>query len=311
MYQLDHILVCLDLSEMDDFLIRYGNFLAEKFKPKSITFMHVMRTYDIPKEILSTLPDLDAPLSEIVREDIKEKIDLLFNHQENVETKVEVQEGATTETIVHYSQKNPITLTLMGKKLGYKGRGSVVRKVLSVSPSSVLLISETSPHKIENVLVRMDFSRMAGMALKMALRLQELTQAKIFCHHVYKLPLEYFPQYSRSKQEEEKLRQMVKNHSEKEYKKFMKRLKLDPGRIPCTSTLDTENEEAHILYTKALNMGADLVIIGSKVKSELTDVILDNTSEELAGAEKNIPVFVVKDRKQTMGFLKTMFDLRT
>jgi hypothetical protein len=48
MYQFDNILVCLDLSEMDDSLIRYSNFLVEKFKPKSVTFLHVMKSYEIP-----------------------------------------------------------------------------------------------------------------------------------------------------------------------------------------------------------------------------------------------------------------------
>ncbi|MDZ7777019.1 MAG: hypothetical protein U5L09_16090 [Bacteroidales bacterium] len=41
---------------------------------------------------------------------------------------------------------------------------------------------------------------------------------------------------------------------------------------------------------------------------EYADVILDSTSEKLAGPEKNIPVFVMKDRKQTMGFLDALFD---
>jgi CRISPR/Cas system endoribonuclease Cas6 (RAMP superfamily) len=78
MFQFENILVCLDLSEMDDSLIRYSNFLVEKFKPKTFTFLHVMKSYEIPPEMISAFPHLDQPLSEIVEEEIQEKTDSLF-----------------------------------------------------------------------------------------------------------------------------------------------------------------------------------------------------------------------------------------
>ena len=62
------------------------------------------------------------------------------------------------------------------------------------------------------------------------------------------------------------------------------------------------------LYHYGLKHQADLIMIGSKIKSELAKVILDRTSENLADVEKNIPVMIVKDRKQTLGFLEAIFD---
>ncbi len=305
MYQLDHILVCLDLSEMDDAIIRYSNFLVEKFKPKSVSFLHVMKSYDIPKEILSAFPHLDKPLTEVVKEDLQETIDNLFTQKEKTKTIVTVAEGSTTDTIIRYAREQNITLTLMGKKIGYEGRGGIVRNVISIIPSSVLLISETTQQRIEHLLVRMDFSKMSALALKMALRLQEFTGAKISCHHAYKLPLKYFPQSS--PESDKKLMQHVEKHSRKEYQKFLKRFDFSAKEIPCTSSLDPENDEAHILYRQALTIGADMIVIGSKIKSELADIIIDSTSEKLAGSEKNIPAFIVKDRKQSIGFLKALF----
>ena len=113
MYQLDHILVCLDLSEIDDSLIRYANFLVTKFKPQSVTFLHVMKSYDIPPEILDAFPHLDEPITEIVEHDLKEKIDVLFTQQKETQTIVKVVEGITTDTIVRYTREKNITFTLM------------------------------------------------------------------------------------------------------------------------------------------------------------------------------------------------------
>lgn len=306
MYQLDHILVPLDLSEMDEFLIRYCNFMVEHFEPRSITFMHVMQSYDIPDDVLSDFPEMDEPLSKVLEEDITEKVDSILENKEKVKTIIKVEEGLTTDTLVEYAKEHNITLTLMGKKIGYKGRGSTVRRVLSIIPSSVLLISETTPHHLNHIMVRMDFTRIAGMALKMGLRLREMTGAKVTCHNVHKLPLHYLsrPQHG----EREKIEKQVTHYAQKEYAKFVKKLKMSPEEIPCTYSLDTENEEAHILYNQALRIGADMILIGSKIKSEYAEIILDSTSEKLAGPEKNIPVLIMKDRKHTMGFLEALFE---
>lgn len=305
MYQLNHILVCLDLSEMDDALIRYASFLADKITPDSVTFMHVMKPYDIPREILDAFPHLDAPITDVVKEDLQEKIGELFQPEKKVNTVIKVQEGYPTETIVKYAQKNNITLSLMGKKMGYEGRGSIVRKILGIIPSSVMIVSETTYRKMDSVLVRMDFSKMSEMALKMAFRLKELTGTEVLCHHIHKLPLNYFPQSN--PEEDKKLHQYAEKHRKKEFQKFMKRFKLDASEVPFSFSLDLENEEAQILYNRGLAVGADMILIGSKVKSEFADIIVDSTSEKLAESDKNLPVFIVKDRKQTMGFLSALF----
>lgn len=305
MYTFEHILVCLDLSEMDDALIRYANYIVTKFKPRSITFLHVMKSYDIPPEMLDAFPHLDKPLTKVVENELQEKIEELFLPSEETRTIVEVTEGVTTDTIVKYTREQNITFTIMGKKLGYRGQGGIVRKVTGIIPSSVLLISETTYPHLEHLLVRMDFSKMSNQALKMALKIKEITGAQISCHHAFKLPLEYFPQGSPEK--DKKLIDYASKHSKKEFNKFLKKNKLQGEEIDFTSSLDPENNEADILYRHALTSGADVIIIGSKIKSELADIILDSTSEKLATAEKNIPVLIIKDRKQTIGFLKALF----
>lgn len=305
MVQLDHILVCLDLTDMDDSLIRYSNFLLEKFKPKSITFLHVMKSYEIPREMIDAFPHLEKPLTDVVEEDIREKIDTLLAVNNETETIINVTEGLTTETIVRYTREKNISLTVMGKKIGYEGQGRIVRKIIGIIPSSLLLISESSHPRIEQVLVRMDFSKMSELALRMALKIKELTGTKITCHHVYKLPLEYFPQGAPEK--DLRLLDHVDRYSQKEYKKFLKKFKLEDEDISFTNSLDPENDEALILYKQALAIGADIILTGSKIKSELASIIIDSTSEKLIATEKSIPVLIIKDRRESIGFLKALF----
>ena len=90
----------------------------------------------------------------------------------------------------------------MGKKLGYRGKGSTTQKVISLTPSSVLLVSETTPHNIKHMLVRLDFSKSSELAVRMALHINEYIDAKITFFYVSKLPLHYFPQHTRKNEKE-------------------------------------------------------------------------------------------------------------
>lgn len=305
MYRLNHILVCLDLTEMDDSLIRYAGFLVEKIKPDSITFLHVMKSYDIPKEILDAFPELDEPVPEIIRDELQDKINTQYSPDTDVKSRVVVKEGYPMETIIKFTRENHITLTLMGKKMGYEGNGSIARKVIGIIPSSVLMVSESVHERIDKLLVRMDFSKSSEMALQMAFRIKELTGANVACHHTHKLPVGYFPQVA--PEQDEKLQKYVEKISLKEFNKFKKQYKRNTDDIAFSFSVDAENEEDQILYRKALNTGADMIIIGSSIKSELADILIDSTSEKLAESDKNIPVLIVNDRSKAIVFLKRLF----
>jgi len=306
MYKFDNILVCLDLTDMDSFLISYTNFVVQTFKPAKVTFLHVMESFNLPEEVMASFPALDKPLDEIIREELEETIQSNYETIQEVPYELEILDGYTTEEIVNYARENKITLTLMGKKIGYQGRGSVVRKILGLIPSSVLLVSETASRTIQKLMVRMDYTKMSGVAIQMARIIQEYTQSSINCLRVIKVPISYFPQQSIAT--EEKLKKQLTQHAEKEYLKFMKRQKITTEHIPCDYVVDLKGEEAQVIYNQAIQQDIDLLIIGSKIKSEMANVILDSTSEKLAGVEKNIPVLIVKDRKQSIGFLEALFD---
>ncbi len=305
MDQFKNILVCLDLTDMDEVLVKYANYLAETFNPDKITFIHVMEYYDIPEELTATFPDLDKPLDEIVKEEIDEKIEDFFEQKHAVKFEVVLESGSTTEKIIQYCRKKKVDLTLLGKKIGYSGAGGVTRKIIGLVPSTVLLVSETSPHKTEKIMVRMDFTNTSAIALKTGQTLAKDIGAELICHHVYKLPLNYFPQNAPNKIK--KLKKQLGEWVEKEYHKFLKKEKLKAD-VPITYSMDLHGEEAQILYSQAIRNNVDLILIGTRLKSQLANIILDSTSEKLTGTDKNIPVMVVKDRKQSIGFLKALFD---
>ncbi len=305
MFKFENLLFCLDLTEMDESLIRYANYVVETFKPSSVTFIHVVDTYEIPEEIAGTITDSDRPLKDLLKEEVDEKVQEHYKHTDTLEPIVVVEEGLTVEKIVKYARKHKTDLAIMGKKVGYVGEGGVVKKIIGLIPSAVLLISETSPYRYSRIMVRTNFANPSVIALQMAKYLQGVTGASIEFHNVYKLPYNYFPE--QTAQAGQKLKKQLEPYMNKQYSKFVKKYKL-PDDIPFDYTVDVKGDEAQSLYNYAVRNQVDLLITGTRLKSQLANIIMDSTSEKLAGVEKNVPVMIVKDVKEFVGFFKALFD---
>ncbi len=305
MTKFNSILVCLDLTEMDYFLINYSNFLIKTFSPDKLVFIHVMEKYELPDEITDALDESGGNLEDLVREELEERIKMGLSVKNNTDINLTIETGLTTEKLIQYTRKNKFDLTVFGKKIGYSGQGSVARKVVGMVPSSVLVISETTRKDIKKILVRMDFSRMSVSTLMMAKAIAGYTGSTIECHHVYKLPLHYYPR--QTPENIKKMRDQLGQIVESEYDKFTRKMKIsDPP--PLTYSLEIQADESQLLYNHAIKNSFDLIITGTKIKSPLASLILDSTSEKLVGGDKSIPVMVVKDHKKSVGILKAIFD---
>lgn len=305
MFKFENILFCLDLTDMDEFLIKYANYVAQTFQPKSITFIHVMDIYEIPEELSDSFAYPEKPLKELLMDEIREKVDSTYTHHDTIKPKIVLEEGVTTEKIVQYARNQKTDLAIMGKKIGYAGEGGVVKNIIGLIPSAVLLISETTPHEMDKILVRTNFARPSVVAYNAAEALRKFTNATIEFHHVYKLPYNYFPE--QTTRALEKLKKQLGPYMDKEYKKFVQKYKL-PQSIDFDYSADLKGDEAQSLYNYALRNEVRLIITGTRLKSQLANVIMDSVSAKLAGVEKNIPVMIVKDVKKSVGFLKALFD---
>lgn len=304
-FKINNLLVCLDLSDMDDSLIRYTNYAVDTFKPETVTFIHVMDAYDIPDELTEALSGSPVPVEEIIRNELQEKVDEVYVKKDLIQPNVVLEAGVVTEKIIHYARQHKTDLTLMGKKVGYAGEGGVARNIIGLIPSSVLLVTETTQHVTRKIMVRTNFAKPSCVAFHMAEKVAGYTGASIEFHHVYKLPYNYFPE--QTPKALEKMRRKMNPYMDKQFAKFIRKFEI-PDTIPFQYSVDLQGDEAQSLYNYAVKSKADLIVTGTRLRSQLANIIMDSTSAKLAGVEKNIPVLIVKDCKESVGFLKALFD---
>lgn len=303
MHPFKNILVCLDLSNMDNTLIKYSSFLAETLGVEKITFVHVIETDDMPKEMIKEMfPDLEEPIEDVIKRDLEEKVDQNMDRTDSpAKVEITLKEGNSTDTILHLAEQGSADLLLLGKKVGYKGTGILSGKIIRLVHCSVMVLPETGRYEINRILTPVDFSNFSRMALEYGLYIANKCQAEITCQYVYHLSSRYYP-YIPSK----KMSASVEKQAKEAYRKFIRKLNKKPDEIPCTYTQDNDNEPADKIYDQAIDQQADLVVMGSKGRTNAASFLLGSVAEKLTTYDKSIPLMIIKDKEENLGFLDVL-----
>ena len=74
-----NILVAVDLTDMDEVVIRYAHFLKEHLNLSSVNFVHNIRTYDIDETLKELLGAKD--IKAVVSKNLKTKISRIFKDE--------------------------------------------------------------------------------------------------------------------------------------------------------------------------------------------------------------------------------------
>lgn len=253
--KINRILVCMDMSFMDKLLINYVSFLNSIFPNiENIIFHHNIR-FDYPDESPDWLEELQKPLPELLKEKIQIRIDKKGKNITNFEIKIDQKEN-TVLAIDDLVKERGIDVVVLGKKISYEGSGYLIERLLGKKPNAhILVIPETGLHRLENILVPVDFNKRSASAVKTAIQFSKDLSASLRFLHVYTVPNIYFP-YIPVKD----LREKMKSKTEKEWLQFKKKWLEDESLEEINFSFDPELTLVQIIYNHALERQTDLII---------------------------------------------------
>jgi len=293
-------LVCLDLTNMDDLLLGYTRFLASKLKPEKITFLHIIESTNISDELHDLFPDFERPenLSLMIREELEEKISSVIDESEM--TNLTLDEGDPTNALITQIKEQNPDLLILGKKEGYKGEGILSKKIVRYVPGSVLFVPESVRYEIKRILAPFNFNDHSASAIRFSEQLANKTGANLFLQHVYEYPTQYFP-YLPSKEFEEKMSRRL----EEKLQEFKK----DKGlsvEATVTFTLNKQDRIQNKIYDRAIQVQADLIVVGSKSKNTLASFFQEDLSDKINNYSFGIPLLVYKIKSLNKGLLDSL-----
>lgn len=299
------MMVCLDLSDMDETLLKYASLAAKVFKMETVYFCHVVTSMELPKEIAHKYPNLMAPVDETIEHEVKYSVEQFFDAPEGTETKVSIVSGKITDEIIKLSKTKLVDLLLVGRKKNFSSSGLDERKIAKSCPTSVIMVPEEPRFELNKIMISIDFSEHSQKAFELGIGLQKNSGARLLSNHVYKVPSGY---HSSGKSYEEFAEIMLEN-TKKECSKFFQKMDMDDLDYDHTFMLDNDTKPADKIYASAKEADVDLIILGSKGRSAAAAFLLGSVAESLLVENEDIPLFIVKKSGENQGFIQTLINL--
>ncbi len=297
-----HILACLDLTDIDEHLIKYSAFLAEIMQTQQITFLHVVQAYKITDATEKQIKEIENKTWEHL--DTKVKKHLRQNIKDNVFTQivVQIQEKDASDEIIDYVRKHKINLTLFGKKAEKERKERYSARSIALAESDMLVVPEDPPPNITTILTAIDLTNKSVNAFKTAAKLANSIKANLHCQYIYSVPKSYFP-ISSKKIMYEQIRKKSKQNLKKLKKKYTH---LYPNAEYHIELADYDKQE-EIVFTTAEQTNTELIVLGGKGETSSPSTLLGNMAEKMRKYQSNIPVLIIKNKWEKKSFWNILF----
>lgn len=306
MNQLTRLMVGLDLTEMDERLIRYAAFLSEQPTIEKVVFIHTEKTIEVPHELMNSFTRSNDSAQDSIRKMLEAKVMPHFENLPHVEVEVKVVEGLPVRELLSWSKDEMSDLIIVGRKVHLRGSGILPQKLLRSGRVSLLFVAENASLVLNRIAVGIDFSEYSMMALDQMLHSAlNRPEIEVICLHAYEVPSGYITMGESFEEFDEKMQGFARNkfdHVLSDFPELKERAHLKLVRK------EHEDDIGELIVVEARKEKADLLVIGAKGKSAAALFILGSVTEKILRYNDTIPLVVFKKKDEEIGFLDALLN---
>ncbi len=281
-----NLMVALDLTDMDEILLRYVSFLGSVWNIKNLYFTHNIKQselYNLYEEFFREDINIEQVVEQELKRTIKENYTGACPH-----TLLITSDNYTEGILTHLAKEYKIDVVVTGNKDAMQGTGALSQKLVRMLQSHLLLVPEETNHAINKVLVPTDFSADSAKSFLAARSLVERTNGEIEALHVYDIPSFFFPYI-----DTEKAIDRTKRHLHTRFEQFNKKHQLpdyihfkylDKEELSVVETIEQEAEKGDF----------DMVVISARGANNLTSLFIGSITNDLLLRNRRMPLLVVK-----------------
>ena len=285
MENVKNILVALDLSSIDNHLIEYSSYLAEKLEVDNVYFVHNIKKYEISELFEEELNQVN--LDQLIGDELNEKIENRFKANANWE--VLISEDSNTESLIDYIvNKYQIQLTLVGNKNAKEGTGVVSAKLLRLLKCSILSVPKTATQNLEQIWVGTDFSAHSRKSFLFIEQFRGKIDFQLNAIHFYHVPIQFSP-YIPNSVAVDKIEKHLQQKSAKFFKKFVV---TPPEKNELIFARDKSISEKFLVEIEKRK--PNLVVLSDKGGNNISSLLIGSLTEELFDESLTAPLLIVK-----------------
>lgn len=280
-----NILVALDLSDLDEVLIKYTSFIAHRLRAEKVYFVHNIKKYAISELFEEQLKDVN--LDQVIGDELNEKVEEHFRAE--IDWEVLISEDPYSESLIKYVvDKYAVQLAIVGNKKHEKGTGLVSGKLLRLLKCDILAVPRIAQPKIELIWAGTDLSPESRKVFNVTKALQEFDGTSLQLVHVYSVPVQFSPYVS-----PESMAPKVEKHVKEKIDKFINKVNYSESIEPLVF-LGRESGSAQKIIGNIKKSEADLLVISDKGGNTFSPFAVGSVTEELFNANFGVPLWVAK-----------------
>lgn len=280
-----NILVALDLSDLDEVLIKYASFIADRLKAEKVYFVHNIKKYEISGLFEEQLKDIN--LDKLIGDELNEKAEEYFKAE--AEWEVLISEDPYSESLIKYVvDKYAIQLAIVGNKKHENGTGLVSGKLLRLLRCDILAVPRKAKPQIQNIWAGTDFSPDSKKIFTVTKILQQESSSSLKLVHVYSVPVQFSPYVS-----PESMAPKVEKHVREKIEKYIKKLNYSEPIEPLFF-LGRQSGAAQKIIDNIKKSDADLLVVSDKGGNTFSPFAVGSVTEELFNENYGVPLWVVK-----------------
>ncbi|MFD2036007.1 universal stress protein [Belliella marina] len=284
-YKIERIALLADLSSMDELLLMYIKKLDSLFDFKQLDIIHWLEIEDLPPGLRETLASQGRNLTDILSEELAEKVESQFG-PDNASIHIHIRQEKTVSEFIAHIDSVSYDLMMLGKKGYYDGSGTLSSKLVRLSKTPCLFIPEMARPNFDAILAPIDFSKYSPLVVEMAAALAKQADSSLELLHVIKLSMQFFPYIKDPKD--------IKVELQKKSQEKFKLLKKKVGEVPdCTMLFGGDEHVSKTIYDYALGKGVGLIVLGRKGNNDDSDFLMGSVAERLVANDKSLPVLVM------------------
>lgn len=281
------ILVALDLSTMDEILIRYSFWFGKSVGVEKICFLFCAQELKELKEDYLQKED-GTPWDEGIRQHLSRVIEKNKSNFAS-EHEIIIDQIKPLPGLLYWRDVKKANLVIVGKKKRSEGSGVISRQFIRQSDCPVLFVPEESKPELKNLLIPIDFSENSHSALQLGVGFHSrFDELKIYCLNIYFVPSEY---YRGLETEPDRLRR--EKAAMDQFRKFITPFESIEDIHPLFIA-DSDSKMSDIISHTAAERKAGLIIIGALGHSKLKLLTVGSTAEKMMLTDFNIPLLVIR-----------------
>lgn len=295
MKNFSRILVALDRSPMDSYLIGIARRVSDLFGASKVYFVHIIPDLGLSKSARAEFQkrfEAGIPIDEQVKALLQEEIQTHWGPGGTAEWSLDVPEGKPFEKLLHWQEVKQIDLLIIGQKSKSLGSGITARKLANQSRCHVLFVPETSKGMGKRILVPVDFSEDSAKALKLALQWKSMDEeVQVTAFHVTDL---LATGYYLNRQEYENFNRFLADTAKDSFREFLKENQIPENSLEVVILRNDEGKTSERILEYARENGFDWIIAGAQGHGAIERFFFGSVTEKLVSQALPAPTLVVR-----------------